>query len=193
MNISNQIKKYRKLANLSQEDLADKVFVTRQTISNWENAKNYPDINSLILLSQTFNISLDELIKGDISVMQEIINQNSVKKFNKTSNIYALLLLTSALSLIPLLYFFKWIGLLIFIIIYAITMYFAFKVEKLKKQNDVESYKQIIAFSKGQRLDEITNVQEKAKAPYQTFIIVIIVAILTFLLNIIMLRFFPFN
>ena len=47
MNIGNQIKKYREQLNISQEELADKIFVTRQTISNWENNKNYPDIKSL--------------------------------------------------------------------------------------------------------------------------------------------------
>ena len=51
MNIGNQIKKYREQLKISQEELADKIFVTRQTISNWENNKNYPDIKSLSLLS----------------------------------------------------------------------------------------------------------------------------------------------
>ena len=41
MNIGNQIKKYREQLKISQEELADKIFVTRQTISNWENNKNY--------------------------------------------------------------------------------------------------------------------------------------------------------
>ena len=51
MELSKQIKKYRTEANLSQEELADKIYVSRQTISNWENEKNYPDIkNSAILL-----------------------------------------------------------------------------------------------------------------------------------------------
>ena len=59
MEIGRQIKKDRHALALSQEDLAEKVFVTRQTISNWENAKNYPDINSLVLLSQLFGVSLD--------------------------------------------------------------------------------------------------------------------------------------
>lgn len=44
--------------NLSQEELAEKIYVTRQTISNWENDKSYPDIHSLLLLSSTFHISL---------------------------------------------------------------------------------------------------------------------------------------
>ena len=65
MNIGNQIKKYREQLKISQEELADKIFVTRQTISNWENNKNYPDIKSLSLLSYNLNVSLDDLIKGD--------------------------------------------------------------------------------------------------------------------------------
>ena len=65
MEIGNQIKKYRNELGLSQEELADKIFVTRQTISNWENEKNYPDIRSLVMLSTLFDISLDNLVKGD--------------------------------------------------------------------------------------------------------------------------------
>ena len=72
MEIGTQIKRYRNELKLSQEELADKVFVTRQTISNWETGKNYPDIHSVLLLSSIFNISLDQLIKGDIEIMKKI-------------------------------------------------------------------------------------------------------------------------
>ena len=51
MELSNQIRKYRTEHKLSQEELAEKVYVSRQTISNWENGKSYPDIHSLLLLS----------------------------------------------------------------------------------------------------------------------------------------------
>lgn len=44
----------------SQEELAEKIYVSRQTISNWETAKNYPDIHSLLRLSSLFNVSLDQ-------------------------------------------------------------------------------------------------------------------------------------
>ena len=74
MELSIQIKKYRTELHLSQEELAEKVYVTRQTISNWENEKSYPDIHSLLLLSSLFNVSLDQLIKGDIEKMKEIIS-----------------------------------------------------------------------------------------------------------------------
>ena len=54
MELGNQIKKYRNALSLSQDGLAEKVFVSRQTISNWENDKSYPDVNSLVLLSEVF-------------------------------------------------------------------------------------------------------------------------------------------
>ena len=65
MELGNQIKKYRSELQISQEQLADRIYVSRQTISNWENEKSYPDVNSLILLSEVFQTSIDKLIKGD--------------------------------------------------------------------------------------------------------------------------------
>lgn len=59
MEIEKQIKKYRTKMNFSQDELAQRIFVSRQTISNWENNKSYPDVKSLLLLSSLFNISLD--------------------------------------------------------------------------------------------------------------------------------------
>ena len=88
MELSIQIKKYRIELHLSQEELAEKVYVTRQTISNWENEKSYPDIHSLLLLSSLFNVSLDQLIKGDIEKMKEIISEQEIKKFNYYGSIY---------------------------------------------------------------------------------------------------------
>ena len=63
MELGTQIRKYRNERTLSQEALAEKVYVSRQTVSNWENDKSYPDVNSLVLLSEVFEISLDQLIK----------------------------------------------------------------------------------------------------------------------------------
>ena len=63
MELSTQIRKYRTQMNLSQEELAERIYVTRQSISNWENGKNYPDIHSLLLLSTLFCVSVVLLIK----------------------------------------------------------------------------------------------------------------------------------
>ena len=54
MNLSKQIKKHRERLSLSQEGLAEKLYVSRQTISNWENEKSYPDVHNLLLLSVLF-------------------------------------------------------------------------------------------------------------------------------------------
>ena len=82
MELGRQIKRHRQEAKLSQEELANRVYVSRQTISNWENDKSYPDVNSLVLLSEIFQISLDKLIKGDIDVMK--VTFESKEKEEKT-------------------------------------------------------------------------------------------------------------
>lgn len=67
--ISDKLRGYRLEKGLSQEQLAEKIGVSRQTISNWENDRRVPDIYSLVALSDLYSISLDELIKGDGKVM----------------------------------------------------------------------------------------------------------------------------
>ena len=62
MELGKNIIKIRKQNNLTQDDFAEKYFVTRQTISNWENSKSYPDLETLIKISDDFNISLDILL-----------------------------------------------------------------------------------------------------------------------------------
>lgn len=149
MELSIQIKKYRTELHLSQEELAEKVYVTRQTISNWENEKSYPDIHSLLLLSSLFNVSLDQLIKGDIEKMKEIISEQEIKKFNYYGSIYTVHLAVLIISAVPL---FMWLGRYAYIpfgILFIITKYWALKVEKLKKKNDIQTYKEIVAFTEG--------------------------------------------
>lgn len=167
MELGKQIKMHRQEAHLSQEELANRVYVSRQTISNWENDKSYPDVNSLVLLSEIFQISLDNLIKGDIEVMKDVIQKEEIEKMNRYGKSYTIMLIATAVSAVPL---FMWLGVWAFIpwgIIWAISMYFAFKVEKVKKDNDVQTYKEIVAFSEGKLLDDIHKQREIGKRPYQ--------------------------
>lgn len=168
MEISTQIKKYRNTMKLSQEELAEKIYVTRQTISNWENGKSYPDIHSLLLLGSLFNVSLDQLIKGDIEIMKKKINKEDVARFNKISKQFAVLFVASLIAFIPLAVFLKIYGVVIWAILYLVVLGLAFKVEKIKKSNDIHTYKEIVAFSEGKRLDEIQEQREIGKRPYQT-------------------------
>ena len=173
MELNEQIKKYRTEMNLSQEELAEKIYVTRQSISNWENGKTYPDIHSLLLLSSLFGISLDQLVKGDIEIMKEEIKKDEIAKMNRYGKIYTIMLIITAISAVPL---FMWLGVWAFIpwgIIWAISMYFAFKIEKVKKDNDVQTYKEIVAFYEGKRLDDIHKQREIGKRSYQKILLVI--------------------
>lgn len=65
MELGKQLKQARADANLSQEELAKRIGVSRQTISNWENCRSYPDIGSLIKLSDLYGLSLDAMLKED--------------------------------------------------------------------------------------------------------------------------------
>ena len=173
MELNEQIKKYRTEMNISQEELAEKIYVTRQSISNWENGKTYPDIHSLLLLSSLFGISLDQLVKGDIEIMKEVIQKEEIAKMNRYGKIYTIMLIATAISAVPL---FMWLGVWAFIpwgIIWAISMYFAFKIEKVKKDNDVQTYKEIVAFSEGKPLDDIQKQREIGKRSYQKILLVI--------------------
>lgn len=84
MSLGNKIVKIRKDNKMSQEDFAEIFNVTRQTISSWENSKSYPDIESLIKISDKFNISLDILLKEDKVMIKEIDkerkNYKTIKK-----------------------------------------------------------------------------------------------------------------
>lgn len=177
MELNKQIKKHRAEMNLSQEELAEKLYVTRQTISNWETGKNYPDIHSLLLMSTLFDESLDQLIKGDVEIMKEEIKTEDIKMFDRYGKIFTGLLLLSIVSIAPLVYFLRLFGALIAAVLYIITIYYSIKIEKLKKDNDIQTYKEIIAFSNGEHLDEINKQREYGKRPYQKVVVVLLVSI----------------
>ena len=72
MNIYKKIMEIRKDNNLTQEEFAEKLNVSRQTVSNWENSKCYPDIETLIIISDKFNASLDYLLKDNVEMIKDI-------------------------------------------------------------------------------------------------------------------------
>ena len=76
MNLGKKIAELRKKNNLSQEELAEKVGVARQTISKWEIGDTTPDINQVKIISKIFNISIDELVDNDINnvIVEKISN-----------------------------------------------------------------------------------------------------------------------
>lgn len=79
MKLAEAIKEQRELKRWSQEELANILKVSRQSVSKWESAKNYPSLDILIAMSDLFGISLEHLIKGDARfkkvILEEIIER----------------------------------------------------------------------------------------------------------------------
>ena len=170
MNIGNEIKIQRSKLSLSQDELGEKIFVTRQTISNWENGKSYPDLHSLILLSQTFGLTIDDLLKGDLKIMEKRIEQSDIARM-KQSSLASIILTTIAGAAIILSWHFAFIpGFIIAALFTAVAVYFDIVVRKIKKLYDVQTYREIIAFKNGETLDEIAKARESGKRPYQFLI-----------------------
>ena len=84
---ANRLLQYRKKHNLSQEELANKIGVSRQAVSKWERAEASPDTDNLILLAEIYGVSLDELLKGESNnsskseAEQETVSEENIKNF----------------------------------------------------------------------------------------------------------------
>ena len=84
MNIGKNIRDIRTQNNMSQEEFGKLFYVTRQTVSNWENEKNFPDLKTIVDISDRFNISLDKLLKEDKEMVESITtNVKIAEKWNK--------------------------------------------------------------------------------------------------------------
>ena len=162
---------------------SERIFVTRQTVSNWENDKSYPDINSLVLMAEVFGVSLDSLVKGDIEEMNEKIKTEDIEYLNKANRRLTLAFVWDFFMLVPLLKLFGIWGAVIFGTVFILGFIEAVKIEKYKKQMDIQTYKEINAFMEGKRLDEIEKQREIAKRPYQKILIAIGCAVAAFLLT----------
>lgn len=185
MNVGARIKKYREKQNVSQEELALKVFVSRQTISNWETNKSYPDIKSLTMLSSIFHVTLDDFIKGDIEEMKKIVSKEKLEKFNIMSYIFLVEMLILMFSAYPLFSIVGYIGVIIWILLFVITLLTATIIEKFKKNNDIQTYKEIIAFMENKSLSYEEVQQEVGKRNYQKILLAILTGLITFIIFII--------
>lgn len=111
--------------------------------------------------------------------MKDVIKKEEVDKMNHYGKIYTTMLIVTVVSVVPL---FMWLGIWAFIpwgAIWAVSMYFASEIEKNKKDNDVQTYKEILAFSEGKLLDDIHKQQELGKRPYQKMLLVFGSALIT--------------
>lgn len=182
MNLSRQIKKYREHTSLSQEDLAEKIYVSRQTISNWENEKSYPDVHNLLLLSVLFDVSLDELVKGDVEIMKNEVEKN---KFSFWSSCMSISMVLMPLSIAPVIRFLYPGGLIIPLVLCIIMFIAAIKVEKLKKKNNIQTYSEILAYMENKEVDPQKAAHEQKHKTRNMIFMMAGCAAITFLLALI--------
>lgn len=173
MNLSKQIKRLREEACFSQEELSEKIYVSRQTISNWENERSYPDIHNLLLLSVLFNVTLDELVKGDVETMKKVIKKDESDKYA-----YIMLIGTvvTAISVGPAIKIFGDNGLWISLILFLPALWAAMKLEKFKKEKNVKTYKEIIAYMEGGDVEKVREERSFGKDILSKTLIVVVFA-----------------
>ena len=164
MEIGGRIRELRTTAGMSQDDLAARVYVSRQTISSWENGKTYPDVQSLLLLSEIFGASVDSLIKGDVETMNETIDRDvkTMKRLSCVMIVFLLLMLAALSWLSVQLGAWNWPleqtapTYVLALVLWGVAMFAACWVERIKKSHDLVTYGEILAYWKGETVDRDT-------------------------------------
>ncbi len=80
MDIGNQIRERRQALGLSQEELAQRLYVTRVTVSHWGTGKTLPDVQSMLLLANLFGTTIDEMVRGDVDEMREMVEKGEQQR-----------------------------------------------------------------------------------------------------------------
>ena len=164
MEIGARIRAYRAEAGMSQDDLAARVYVSRQTISSWENGKTYPDVQSLLLLSEIFDATVDSLIKGDVDTMTETIDRDVriMKRLGYVMLGFTLLMVAALIWLSVQLIVWNWTfeqtvpTALLALVLWGIVMFAAAWADRIKRDNDLITYREILSFWHGEPVDRDT-------------------------------------
>ncbi|KRO00750.1 helix-turn-helix transcriptional regulator [Companilactobacillus kimchiensis] len=179
MKLHEQIKKYRKQKHFSQEELADKVYVSRQTISNWENNRSYPTLDSLLIMSALFDISLDTLVKGDIDLMRQELSKHDMSFWTKVMLAFIFLGIIVGIPATALLHD----GFIVPILLWGIGMFAAIKIDLIKKKYNLKTYQEILAFDEGREVS--SEFKKKSRQNYwkREFLMIIISIVIILLLS----------
>ncbi|QTN01114.1 helix-turn-helix domain-containing protein [Sediminibacillus dalangtanensis] len=100
MNFAEKLKKERKDKGWSQEELAEKLFVSRQSISKWENGQNFPSIEIIIKLSDLFGVTIDELLRSDEELKEKVINDSRQLAYPKWKEFFDIVFLIGVVLLV---------------------------------------------------------------------------------------------
>lgn len=164
MELARRIKEHRARLGMSQADLARALFVTRQTISNWETSRTYPDAQSLLLMSGLFGVSVDSLLKEDSQEMREALAAGS-RKMNRLGAVMAAFGLACAAWVVVGIAL-DWGTALIAVpaaALFAPAMCAAFLVDKMRHDNQLFAYQSVQAFLAGEDPDVSNRYNQRAR------------------------------
>lgn len=122
MEIGQKLRQARLDCRLTQEAVAERVGVTRQTVSNWENNRSYPDIASLLALGELYSLTLDELLKGDVAMIRHL--EESTDLVRSRERLSRLLVVLTYLVLWALSILAFWAGLKEEAMLYSIAIFY---------------------------------------------------------------------
>ena len=161
MELGSRIRAHRTEAGMSQDDLAGRIYVSRQTISSWENDKTYPDVQSLLLLSQVFGTTIDELVRGDVDTMREAVEKD-VRLMKRLG--YAMLGFLALVALTTVWWAYQMVAwdltlvqtlptVALALVLWGIALFAAGWSERIKKEHDLVTYQEILSFWNGEPVD----------------------------------------
>ena len=164
MEVGQRLKDLRAEAHMSQDDLAARVYVSRQTISSWENGKTYPDVQSLLLLSEIFDVTVDSLIKGDVEVMTKTVDSDvrTMKRLSYVMTVFIVLTVIACGWFSFQVAVWDWPieqavpTIVLALVLWGIAMFAALWAERIKREHDLITYREILAYWNGKPVDRDT-------------------------------------
>lgn len=162
MNFGENLQTLRKLKNYSQEDLADKLQVSRQAVSKWESGTGFPETEKLISICDLFDCSMDELVKGKISIdsnSEKEVYDSFMNKFSKSISLAIMLILIGTTLLLTILGFNKdnnmfGIVVLLIFVVFSVPI---FIVRGIEMENFKSKYPKLSNFYSQEEIDNYNN------------------------------------
>ncbi len=183
MNFGENLQTLRKLKNYSQEDLAAKLQVSRQAVSKWESGTGYPETEKLISICDLFDCSMDELIKGKISVdsnSEKEVYDSFMNKFSKSISLAIMLILIGTTLFLTILGFN--VNNMLGIVVWLIFVVFSvpiFIVRGIEMENFKSKYSKLSNFYSQEEIDNYNNKFSKMIALSISIILVGVVVFMT--------------
>lgn len=184
MNFGENLQNLRKLKNYSQEDLADKLQVSRQAVSKWESGTGYPETEKLISICELFDCSMDELVKGKISIdanSEKKVYDSFMNKFSKSISLAIMLMLIGTTLLLTIIGFNQdniMIGTVV-LLIFVVLSVPLFIVRGIEMENFKSKYPKLSNFYFQEEIDNYNNKFSKMIALSISIILIGVVALMS--------------